>query len=82
MKVRFEKLQLSTNVKPPGKGQGGGALPWYTAKDGYDVCLDSESGLISITKDGETRLVPVHLMLWADPELAPAKPVPVAKAAK
>lgn len=73
MKISFDRLQLREPVKPPGKLQNGESVTWYAVRDGFTIQLDTDVGLIAITKDDQVRIVPVHLMLWADP-LTPPKP--------
>lgn len=86
MKISFDRLQLREPVKPPGKLQNGESVTWYAVRDGFSIQLDTDVGLIAITKDDQVRIVPVHLMLWADPlppkpAGAQAKPAGPAKAA-
>lgn len=80
MKISFDRLQLREPVKPPGKLQNGESVTWYAVRDGFSIQLDTDVGLIAITKDDQVRIVPVHLMLWADPLPPPTKPTAVPQA--
>ena len=74
--MKCESVYLARNVSRPGRDHAT-STAHFPAKAGFDIDLNEQTGWVTVSKDGQSRMIPAANVLW----VVPAKPA-VAVAAK